>query len=386
MAVDVGLARPPSEGRPPPGSATEALRVALLNPVYWPEVRRGSERFARELADGLLARGQRPRLIAGHAGALPRTALEDGLLVTRVPRAPEGRLERRMFERHLTHVPFAYAALRAGDDHLAHALHHTSALAAARWKARTGRPLVLSGMGTPHRETLATRRGRIQIVERALRAADAVVALSETAARAFERWLGVRPRVIAPGVDLRAFTPDPAARADAPTILCAADATEPRKRVALLAEAFALVRRERPAARLVLSRPRGAPPFAADGIEWRDLDDRAELAAACQEAHVAALPSVAEAFGLVLVEALACGTPVVGSDRDAIPEVVGGDARIGRLFAGDDPPALARALLEALDLAADPATPLRCRGRAEAFSIDRCADAYLALYRELLER
>ena len=33
------------------------VHVALLNPVFWPEVRRGSERFARELADGLLARG-----------------------------------------------------------------------------------------------------------------------------------------------------------------------------------------------------------------------------------------------------------------------------------------------------------------------------------------
>jgi glycosyltransferase involved in cell wall biosynthesis len=133
----------------------------------------------------------------------------------------------------------------------------------------------------------------------------------------------------------------------------------------------------------VLSRPRGGVPFAAPGVEWRDLDDRAALAAANREAHVAALPSVGEAFGLVLVEALACGTPVVGSDREAIPEVVGGDDGVGRLFAGEDPDDVARALLEALDLAADPATPARCRARAERFSVDRCVDAYVDLYREL---
>jgi glycosyltransferase involved in cell wall biosynthesis len=358
------------------------MKVALLTPVYWPEVRRGTERFAHELAGGLRAAGHAPRIVTGHAGP-PRTTVEDGVPIVRVPRLPERRLERRMYEQHLTHVPFAYAALRRGPgDEIAHALHPVSALAAAR----AGRPLVLSGMGIPHRETLATRRLRPEIVRAALHAAGAVVALSEAAARAFDRWLGVRPRVIAPPVDVHAFTPDPAARADAPTILCAADATQPRKRVALLAEAFALVRRERPGARLVLNRPRGAPPFAAEGVEWRDLDDRAALAAACREAHVAALPSVAEAFGLVLAEALACGTPVVGSDRDGIPEVLDGDARVGRLFAGDDPAVLARALLEALELTGDPATAGHCRARAEAFSVERCVEAYIDVYRDVLAR
>jgi len=357
------------------------MKVALLTPVYWPEVRRGTERFAHELAAGLHGAGHAPRIVTGHAGP-PRTTVEEGVPVVRVPRLPERRLERRMYEQHLTHVPFAYAALRRADDDVAHALHPVSALAAAR----AGRPLVLSGMGIPHRETLATRRLRPEIVRAALRAAGAVVALSEAAAHAFDRWLGVRPRVIAPPVDVWAFTPDPAARADAPTILCAADATQPRKRVALLAQAFALVRRERPAARLVLNRPRGAPPFAAEGVEWRDLDDPAALVAACREAHVAALPSVAEAFGLVLAEALACGTPVVGSDRDGIPEVLGGDERIGRLFAGDDRAALARALLEALELAGDPATAGHCRARAEAFSSDRCVEAYVGVYRDVLAR
>ena len=356
------------------------MRVAIVNPVFWPEVRRGSERFARELGDGLLARGHRPRLVAGAPGC-GGTTVEDGLPVVRVPRLPEARLRRRMFEEHLGHIPFAARALRRGDDDVVHALHPTSGVAAARAGRR---PLVLSYMGIPHRQALANRRLRVETMRRALAAADAVVALSETAAHGFERWLGVEARVIAPGVDLAAFTPDPAARAPVPTILCAAAAGEPRKRVALLVEAFALVRRERPDARLVLSAPAAfdAPP----GVEWRDLDDRAALAAANREAWVAALPSVGEAFGLVLAEALACGTPVVGADREAIPEVLGDDERIGRLFAGDEPEPLARALLEALELATAPGTGAACRARAECFSTDRTTEAYVSLYEELLGR
>ena len=362
------------------------LRVALLNPVYWPEVRRGSERFARELADGLVARGHVPRIIVGHRG-LPTATVEDGVEVLRVPRLPEGRLRRRLYEDHLTHIPFAYAALARGDDDIAHALHPTSGLAAARWSRRTGRPAVLSYMGIPHRQGLANRRRRLETTLRAIEGASAVVALSRAAADGFRRWLNVDARVIAPPVDLDAFTLGEGRAAD-PTILCAADAGEPRKRVGLLVEAFELVRRERPGARLVISMPRDGAlaarlAAAGDGIEVRDLDDRAVLAAANREAWVAALPSVGEAFGLVLVEALACGTPVVASDREALPEVVD-RPEIGRLFAGDEPAPLAHALLEAFELATDPATAAACRARAQDFSSQACAAAYDALYGELL--
>jgi glycosyltransferase involved in cell wall biosynthesis len=195
--------------------------------------------------------------------------------------------------------------------------------------------------------------------------------------------LGVRAHVIPPGVDTRAFAPG-GERAARPTIICAGAIEEPRKRVGLLAQAFAHVRRERPDARLVLNRPRD-PAAAPDGegIELADLDDRAALADAYRSAWVSALPSLGEAFGLVLAEALACGTPVVASRLGGMPEVIGDDQRVGRLFDGDDPGPLARALLEALELAADPATTAACRARAELFSTDRTTDAYVSLYREL---
>jgi glycosyltransferase involved in cell wall biosynthesis len=364
------------------------LNVALLNPCYWPEVRRGSERFARDLADGLIGGGHSPRLITSHRG-LPSRTVEDGLEVVRVWRPPDGRLRHRVYEDHLTHVPLSYLALRAGDDDIAHALYATDGLAAVRWGERTGRPVVFSHMGIPHRQGLASRRRRVEILQRVIGGSSAVVALSQHSAAAFERWLGVTPRVIGPGVDLAAFVPAAGGRTEHPTILCAAAIDRPRKQVGLLVEAFGIVRRERPAARLVLNRPSSPDGIAGapigEGIDLVDLDDRAELSRRYATAWTTVLPSRDEAFGLVLAESLACGTPVVGSNDGGIPEIVDRPG-IGRLFDGDDPAVLARALLEVLELAGDPATAGACRIRAGDFSTDRCTASYLALYRELLER
>jgi phosphatidylinositol alpha-mannosyltransferase len=171
-----------------------------------------------------------------------------------------------------------------------------------------------------------------------------------------------------------------------PTIVCAADPDDDRKRVGLLVAAFRLVRREHPSARLRLLRPARADRLAelsGPGIELFDpVADPADLAPLYREAWVSALTAYNEAFGLVLAEALAAGTPVVGASDGGVPEVVDNPA-IGRLFDGSRPEDVAQALLEALDLARHPATVVACRARAEAFSSRRFGDAHEALYGEL---
>jgi glycosyltransferase involved in cell wall biosynthesis len=363
------------------------LQVALLTPCYWPEVRRGGERFTSEMAGGLLARGHHPTIITSHRGWRSEV-VEDGVTVVRLPRPPQGWLLRRQYEEYLTHVPLSRRVLQRGEFDVAHAVYPTDAIAAVRWRARTGRPALLSYLGIPERVDLRAKRRRLEVLKAALDGCDAVVALSDYAAEGFKHWFGYDARVIAPGVDVHAFSPG-AERSPVPTIVCSADAGEPRKQVALLVKALGFVRAEVPRARLLLSRPRdfarvaaAGVPLEAPGVEWVDLDDQSVLATAYGSAWVAVLPARSEAFGLVLVEAMACGTPVLGLDDGAIPEVVSGPD-VGRLFAQSEPRALADALIPMLAKAPSAKVAAACRARAEEFSTDRCTESYLELYAEL---
>jgi glycosyltransferase involved in cell wall biosynthesis len=108
------------------------------------------------------------------------------------------------------------------------------------------------------------------------------------------------------------------------------------------------------------------------------------------EAYLPALdlfvcPSRWEGFGLVVVEAMACGLPVVASAVDSLPELVR-DGVEGRLVPPEDPQALARVTAELLS---DPAALRRmgaaARARAGAFGLDRMAAGYARIYDEILE-
>jgi glycosyltransferase involved in cell wall biosynthesis len=310
--------------------------------------------------------------------------VEDGLDIMRHWRPPERLVVHRGGQEYLTHLPFSYASLLRGDDDLAEAFYPTDAIVARRWGERRSRPSIFWYGGVPQRNVIASRRWRVRILDEAIRGCDAVVVSSRAAAAGIKRWFGVDARVIYPGVRLEEFAGGPG-RDERPTIACAGDPDDDRKRIPLLVDAFRAVRRRRPDAQLLLVRPRNPQTARAleeqDGVELVDQTPGTP-AALFHRAWVSALASYNEAFGLVLVESLACGTPAVGMDDGGVPEIID-RPEVGRLFDGEED-SLTRALLETLDLAADESSAERCRARAGQFTTARTATESLQLYEELL--
>jgi glycosyltransferase involved in cell wall biosynthesis len=199
-----------------------------------------------------------------------------------------------------------------------------------------------------------------RLERRNARRAPRILTPSAYCRRAIVRHYGVpeeRVRLVPEGIDLarwqRLAGPRPEEGA---TVLCVARQYR-RKHVADLLRAMPLVRRRVPQARALV---------VGDGPEhgrlrrlWAELDlgesvrllgaipDDDEVARLYRRADVFCLPSVQEGFGIVFLEAMASGLPVVATTAAAIPEVVP-QGRAGLLVPPGDTEALAAALVELL--------------------------------------
>jgi glycosyltransferase involved in cell wall biosynthesis len=168
---------------------------------------------------------------------------------------------------------------------------------------------------------------------------------------------------------------------------------EPRKNLPRLLVAYAHLRRRGSTRwRLVVAGPRkwkSGPVYdavarleLAEHVHFAGFVPEADLPALYNGADLFAFPSLYEGFGLPVLEAMACGTPVVTANTSSLPEVAGAAAL---LVDPSDVEEIAGALRRVLE---DPALArdLRERGlaRAAQFSWERTARATVAVYEKVL--
>lgn len=217
-------------------------------------------------------------------------------------------------------------------------------------------------------------------------------AAQETIAHFTGNWPGLK--VIPAGVDASVFTLAPDSARRLPDQILFVGAIRPVKGVDVLLNAMRLLIARGRRLRLVIV---GESFYAnyrreyerlrrmtdelglASQIEFAGGKPPSEVARYMQQSALLVLPSRQESLGMALVEALACGTPVVATRCGGPEDIVAGD--VGVLVPPEDPEALARGIVHVLDRrrSYDPAT-LRAYA-VNKFGLDSVATRVVELYR-----
>ncbi len=328
---------------------------------------------------------------------LPRAETLDGVQIYRPRYVTYPR--RVMFERvWRSYLRALERTVGAGPD-LIHAHYaYPDGLAAVHLGRKRGIPVVVTVHGHDIKD-LAAGKWR-PVVTEALEGAAAVIAVSQELAELVRR-LGVdadKVKVIPNGVDGEVFKPvDGAAGGhrsdDARRHLLYVGRFRVDKGLNVLLEAMAALRASGRDLQLTLvggsTATGAAQPFqreasrlgVADCVEFVDEVPWSELPARMSAADLFVLPSFTEGFPLVLVEALACGLPIVSTRCGGPVEVV--EKQVGELVEVNDVADLQRGIAEVLDHY-DSYDRAAIRQRAlERFDYRRIAERIFAVYGEL---
>lgn len=375
---DVVDQRPSDRAGPVPGG------VALLSVHTSPLAQPGSgdgggmNVFVAALAARLRDRGVRVHVFTRSTGAdLPPTVTVDGVHVHHIEAGPPT-LRKEELSSHLCAFYLAVAGHPALDDvDLLHGHYWMSGWVGRKLRRRRGLPLVqrFHTLAQAKNAALAATDEpepmlRVAAERRVVADADAVIAPTAAEAGLLRRGYRARPgqvHVVPPGVDTRIFHPYGDRETTRQTLgggrlVLFVGRLQPLKgpdvAVRTLAALDAHLPDDGAPVRLVIvGGPSGSgygtvdPPALRRLADALGVGDRVavlaprphhELAALYRAADVLVMPSRSESFGLVALEAQACGTPVVAADVGGLPDIVASGG--GTAVAGHDPEAHARAV------------------------------------------
>lgn len=323
--------------------------------------------FIYEAAKAIQAKGHQVRVVTMHNPGSQEHELMEGLEVFRVRYLPENKEKlqqdaagipaawERGLKGRLPLIPFFIAYTKAVGRHAAdcdiiHANWSLSGLAALLSRGRHKLPYVVTVQGSDVFKTL-NKPGIRQMVGLALRKAGKVLALSNALkSAALEFGLKDEHVMVVPnGINIAQF-PYASLREKQLQVLFVGSLIE-RKGPLYLLQAMRLVHQNLPEAKLVLVGEGDQRANLEEYIAANSMEDYVRLAgtqpqsavgALMRESRLFVLPSIEEGQGVVLMEALASGTPCVGSRVGGIPDVV--TENVGRLVEAGDVSALAEAI------------------------------------------
>lgn len=321
------------------------MRVGLSMLTLVPGEVGGAETSARGLARGLAQAGTL-EYVAFTPPAAPGAG--EGLPEVAVTEYRDARTLRERF------VAMTLGALRPGPLRRRYdgidAVHYPLTIALPRLDLPTAVTVHdLQHLDHPELFSRAERVWRARTHERSARGADAVVVPSQFVRRRAIELLGLPPErvhAIPWGVDHDRFRPGGEERE--PFLLYPARPW-PHKNHATLFEAFALLRRERPELRLVLTGGGHEGRPVPEGVEVRGLVSADELASLYRRCACLVFPSLYEGFGQPPLEAMASGAPVAASNIPAVAEACGEAAALFDPEQPEDVAAVVAAVLDAPD-------------------------------------
>lgn len=366
------------------------MRILLWASHFWPHIG-GVEVMGAHFVGELARRGHEVTVLTGRdVEGLSPTGEVEGVAVVRVPfRAP---LEQRDPAALAALLELVVATRRRVEPEVVH-LYHLGPDALVHELTR--RFAAAPDVATLHGPFPANLLAPTAPVGRTLRRAAAVAGCSAAALQAFLDHVpeaAPRSRTIpnALPADLRPVVPPPTS----PTLLMLGRMV-PQKGFDLGLRAFALVRRTRPDARLILGGDGVELPALraladelglVDAVSFIGWVRRHDVPALIESATVIVMPSRFEGFPLVTIEAGRCARPTVGFAVGGLPEAIA-DGETGLLVPSGDVVSLAAAIN---DLLGDPvraaALGAQALRRASGGAWAAHVDAYEALYEEAISR